>query len=93
MQKLLYVPANKSIVTPALVIGLAGTIPFMRYVILSMINNSSGDHIQSLIAGTILLLTSLLFLVLAILADLIRTNRIIGEDMLYRIKKAGLPKK
>lgn len=73
--------------TPALVLCITALVPFIRYLILSYVDKDAGQHIQSLIAGAVLFITGFLFLVLGILADLIRTNRIINEEVLYRVKK------
>ncbi len=83
----------KMFFTPAVVLCTLALVPFVRYLILSYVERNAGSHIQSLIAGTVLFITGFLFLVLGILADLIRTNRIINEDLLYRIKKSQLDEK
>jgi glycosyltransferase involved in cell wall biosynthesis len=65
---------------------LLGVIPFIRYLIL-ISSGDTGQHIQSLLLGAVLLLASLIAFSLAVMADLIRTNRILLEDNLERIKK------
>lgn len=64
---------------------LLGLIPFIRYAIL-MLSNDNGGHLQSLIIGVVLLISSVLAFALGILADLLRTNRILLEDSLERTK-------
>jgi glycosyltransferase involved in cell wall biosynthesis len=72
----------------SLVLGL---VPFVRYAILYL-QDDHGDHIQSLLLGTVLLLGALISFALAIIADLIRTNRILLEDNLERTKQIQFPK-
>lgn len=66
-----------------LVIGL---IPFIRYAILIALG-SHGNHIQSLIFGAAMLVGALLSFALVVISDLLRTNRILLEDQLERIKE------
>lgn len=64
---------------------LAGLVPFVRYGII-YVSGDKGDHIQSLILGAILLFGAIIAFALAVIADLIRTNRILIEDNLERTK-------
>jgi len=66
-----------------LVIGL---IPFINFAILWLQGLSRG-HIQSLIFGSSMLISSLLSFSLLIISDLLRTNRILIEDQLERTKE------
>lgn len=78
---------------PAGVIFLVlGLIPFARYLLLQ-ITNDPGNHIQSLLLGLVLLMASLISFALAIIADLLKTNRALHEDTLERLKKIQFPKK
>jgi glycosyltransferase involved in cell wall biosynthesis len=81
----MYQPA-KIFVTPAAILGLAGLVPFARYLYLFSTEGRPTAHLQSLLLGAVLFIMSFLFLVLAVIADLIRTNRIVNEDVLYRLK-------
>ncbi|MEI7918260.1 MAG: glycosyltransferase family 2 protein [Candidatus Saccharibacteria bacterium] len=65
---------------------IAGLIPFINFAIL-WLHGSSRGHIQSLIFGSSMLLGSLLSFALLIISDLLRTNRILIEDQLERIKE------
>ncbi len=67
-----------------LVFLIAGLIPFVRFGILFLSDSHPGGHIQSLIVGTILLIGAALSVVLGVLADLIRVNRILLEETLER---------
>jgi glycosyltransferase involved in cell wall biosynthesis len=70
----------------AVLFGLAGLIPFIRFAILQL-GKSPGSHLQSLLVGTILLLMSFLSIIIGIISDLIRTNRMLIEDTLEHTKK------
>ncbi|MBW3568503.1 glycosyltransferase family 2 protein [Candidatus Parcubacteria bacterium] len=70
---------------------IGGLIPFIRYAIL-FFGGDKGDHIQSLLLGAVLLFASTIAFALAVMADLIRTNRALIEDTLERTKKAQLSK-
>jgi glycosyltransferase involved in cell wall biosynthesis len=71
------------------VLFLLGIIPFVRFlVLLSFYKDSSGTHhIQSLVAGAVLMIVAFLALALGIIADLIRINRILIEDSLEQQKR------
>lgn len=64
---------------------IGGLIPFVRYAFIYA-SGDRGDHIQSLLLGAVLLFASMIAFALAIIADLIRTNRILIEDTLERVK-------
>lgn len=64
-----------------------GLIPFARFVVLSVQDGSTGGHIQSLLVGSLLMITALLCLVLNIIADLIRINRVLIENNLEETKR------
>ncbi len=68
-----------------------GLIPFARYAYL-LASGNKGDHIQSLLLGSILILASLLCFALGVIADLIRTNRTLHDETLERIKRQQYPK-
>jgi glycosyltransferase involved in cell wall biosynthesis len=65
---------------------VAGLIPFIRFAILTAVG-THGNHIQSLIFGTAMLVAALLSFALVVISDLLRTNRILLEDQLERIKE------
>jgi glycosyltransferase involved in cell wall biosynthesis len=62
-----------------------GVIPFIRFLIL-LGHKKPGNHIQSLIFGSVLLIASFLSFSLGIIADLIRINRSLHEETLELIK-------
>ncbi|MEZ7898111.1 MAG: glycosyltransferase family 2 protein [Flaviflexus sp.] len=64
----------------------AGLIPFIRFFVFWVQGEGAG-HIQSLILGSAMLVGGLLSLALLVIADLLRTNRVLLEDQLERIKE------
>lgn len=73
-------------ITLGVVMLVAGIIPFARFAYFMFIGEGNG-HLQSLIFGSAMLVGSLLSFVLVVIADLLRTNRILLEDQLERIKE------
>ena len=69
---------------------IIGAVPFARFVILSLEEGSTKGHIQSLLAGSLLLISAFLCFVMNMIADLIRINRILIEDNLERTKRHNL---
>lgn len=65
---------------------IAGSIPFIRFILFFIENKSSG-HIQSLIFGSVMMAGALISFALMIISDLLRINRILLEDQLERIKE------
>lgn len=67
--------------TVALVVGL---IPFINYLYIFITTKNPGGahHLQSLIVGTVLLVASFMSYTLGFIADLIRMNRSLLEDIL-----------
>lgn len=68
-------------VSLGVILGIAGLIPFIRYLALIVIDDS-GNHLQSLLLGAVLLTGSFLAIALGVIADLIRINRILTEEQL-----------
>lgn len=73
-------------ITLGAVLLVAGLIPFVRYAVLFS-TGDRGSHIQSLLLGSVLLFASLVAFALTIIADMTRTNRVLAEDTLERIKR------
>lgn len=73
-----------SLGTTLLIFGL---IPFGSFLYQSITQGeSAGGHVQSLLVGTVFLVGAFLCLVLSVIADLIRTNRILLEETLEQVK-------
>jgi hypothetical protein len=71
----------------AAVLGLLGVIPFVRWGILQVVDTNPGGHLQSLLIGAVLLIMAFLTVIIGIVSDLIRTNRMLIEDTLEHTKK------
>ncbi|MDQ1574715.1 MAG: hypothetical protein QOH44_2274 [Actinomycetota bacterium] len=74
--------------TVALILFVLAMIPFVRYLILMWSTELvPSQHTQSLILGLAFLIGALLAVALGVLADLQRTNRILAEETLERLKE------
>lgn len=71
------------------VLLLLGLIPFARFLVLTIGGPGPGfnRHLQSLLAGGVLILGSLITFSLGVIADLIRMNRILIEEGLTQHKR------
>lgn len=76
----------------ASVLGVLGLAPFVRFLVLQIVDNTPGSHLQSLLLGAVLLIMSFMCIILGIISDLIRTNRILIEDSLEHTKKMRFAK-
>lgn len=70
----------------AAVLIAAGLVPMVRFLVL-FITSGSGGHVQSLIAGSVLLLVGFQVLVMALLASSIAWNRKMIEEVLFRLRR------
>ena len=73
--------------TLGLLFATAGALPFLRYLYFISQGNEGG-HLQSLIAGSVLLALGIQFMVFGMLAKAISWNRQMLEEILYRQKDA-----
>jgi hypothetical protein len=71
----------------AVLFGVLGLIPFVRFLVIQLGNGAPGSHLQSLILGAVLLIMAFLSVIIGIISDLIRTNRMLIEDSLEHTKK------
>lgn len=69
-----------------LVLLVLGLIPFIRFLLFALAGEGNG-HLQSLIFGVALLIGSFVSFALLVIADLQKTNRILLEDQLERLKE------
>ena len=74
---------------PAAVFAVAGLILFGRFGWFYLTAGGEG-HIQSLIVGAVCLLVAMQMLMLGLLADLLRSNRVISERVLRRVRNIEL---
>lgn len=72
--------------TLTLFFGVLAAIPLGRFLYFWIVDGDTGGHIQSLIFGAIMSVASLLSLALGVLSDLLRTNRVLIEEQLERVK-------
>jgi glycosyltransferase involved in cell wall biosynthesis len=73
--------------TLAVLFGVLAAIPFVRFLILWSARGDTAGNVQSLIFGSIMSVAALLNLALGVISDLLRTNRILLEEQLERIKE------
>jgi glycosyltransferase involved in cell wall biosynthesis len=71
----------------ALILGVLGLIPFIRYGVIVATESNHGSHLQSLLVGTVLLVMAFMSVIVGIISDLLRTNRALIEDSLEHTKK------
>jgi glycosyltransferase involved in cell wall biosynthesis len=71
----------------ALILFVLGLVPFARFTILSLHDGTTSGHIQSLLVGSLLMITAILCLALNVIADLIRINRVLIENNLEQTKR------
>lgn len=72
---------------------IIGLYPFARLLYFQLQDGSTSGHIQSLIAGSTLMTGAFMCLVLNIIADLLRTNRILQEESLEQLRRFHLNNK
>lgn len=70
-----------------------GLFPFIRFwYLVVFIDEAGARHIQSLIAGSVLLIAATVVFALGVIADLIRINRVLQEEALEHQKRARFDK-
>ncbi len=74
-------------VSSGTVLLILGLIPFVRYLYFLSINQQ-GAHLQSLLVGMVLLSAAFISFALAVIADIVRTNRILIEESIEQQKRA-----
>jgi glycosyltransferase involved in cell wall biosynthesis len=74
---------------------IVGGAPFVHFFWLTITTKSpfGAHHLQSLIIGSVLLVASFISFTLGVIADLIRINRLLLEDILERQKRADFDNK
>jgi glycosyltransferase involved in cell wall biosynthesis len=76
----------------AAIFALLGASPFFRYAVLTAVGDPGHGHVQSLLVGSVLLIVSFLCVMLGVVSDLIRTNRILLENTLEHARRARFDK-
>jgi len=64
-----------------------GLLPFVRYAVLLAVGDPGRGHVQSLLVGAVLMILAFLSVMLGIISDLIRTNRILIEATLEHTRR------
>ncbi len=72
--------------TLAVFFGILGAIPLVRFFVIWVTGGDSSGNVQSLIFGAIMSVACLLSVALGVISDLLRTNRVLLEEQLERIK-------
>ena len=82
-------------ITLGFIMLLVGLVPFVNYLIIFLTTKHPGGphHIQSLLLGVVFLVASFFSFALALLADLIRINRSLLEDVLEHQRRVEYIKK
>lgn len=73
--------------TLTVLFGLLAAVPLGRFLYYWITDGDTGGHIQSLIFGSIMSVACLLSLALGVISDLQRTNRVLIEEQLERVKE------
>ncbi len=79
----------------ASVLLLLGVVAFMPFLADWILNGDTSGHLQSIVLGAVLVLGALQVLVLAVVADLISSHRMVSQRILERVRRlelqAGVP--
>ncbi|HUA12987.1 MAG TPA: glycosyltransferase family 2 protein [Candidatus Sulfotelmatobacter sp.] len=75
--------------TIGIILLICGLIPFAHYLYVVVINSHpyGTHHLQALIIGTVLLNASFISFTLGVVANLIRVNRVLIEDVLEEVRR------
>ncbi len=73
------------------VLFVAGAIPFGRFAYFLIFDDGKG-HIQSLVVGSVFLVAAIISFALGVIADLIRINRVLIEDVLEQTRRSRYDK-
>jgi glycosyltransferase involved in cell wall biosynthesis len=75
---------------PAAIAGLLGTALFARFGWYYFTEPGPTGHVQSLIVGAVLVIFALQLVLLAVISELLRFNRVLTERTLHRVRKVEL---
>jgi glycosyltransferase involved in cell wall biosynthesis len=75
---------------PATILGLLGTALFVRFGWFYFTEEGPTGHVQSLIVGAALLIFAVQLLLLGVIGELLRANRVLAERTLHRVRKVEL---
>jgi hypothetical protein len=75
---------------PATILGLVGLALLARFGWLYITETGPTGHIQSLIVGATFLISALQLVLLGVIGELLRMNRVLSERTLHRVRKLEL---
>jgi glycosyltransferase involved in cell wall biosynthesis len=75
---------------PAAITGLLGVALFARFGWFYFTEAGATGHVQSLIVGAVLIIFSVQLVLLAVIGELLRSNRVLTERTLQRVRKIEL---
>jgi glycosyltransferase involved in cell wall biosynthesis len=75
---------------PAAITGLLGAALFARFGWFYFTESGATGHVQSLIVGAVLIIFSVQLVLLAVIGELLRSNRVLTERTLQRVRKIEL---
>jgi glycosyltransferase involved in cell wall biosynthesis len=75
---------------PATITGLVGIALFARFGWFYFTDSGPAGHVQSLIVGAVLIIFSVQLVLLAVIGELLRSNRVLTERTLQRVRKIEL---
>ncbi len=75
----------------AITLLVLGLIPFIRFLYLEAIDDG-GSHVQSLLVGVAFMIASFISFALAVISDIIKTNRILIEESIEQQKRLRFKK-
>src|SRR5665648_59505 len=73
--------------TLTLLFGMLAAIPLLRFFVIWLVGGETSGNVQSLIFGAIMSVAALLSAALGVISDLLRTNRVLLEEQLERLKE------
>lgn len=75
----------------AVLLLLLGLVPFIRFLYLE-VTDQGGSHVQSLLVGVAFMIASFISFALAVISDVIKTNRILIEESIEQQKRLRFKK-
>jgi hypothetical protein len=77
--------------TMGIALIVAGLFPMLRFLYFYLADGTAGGHIQSLIAGSVMIIVGFQVLVLSLLASAVSWNRRMIEELLVRERRRDYP--
>lgn len=78
-------------ITLGIILLILGLVPFVYLLVMALLKHNflvfGPHHIRSLLAGSVLLIAAFISFTLGVIADLVRINRLLLEDVLEQVKQ------